>query len=52
MIQYGVTAETLRVPVLSGVRANDFEPLTQLGDAVWESTFRDQEFFCLTAKRC
>lgn len=52
VIQYGVTAETLRVSVLSRIRADDFEPLTKVGDAVWESTFRDQELSCLTAKRC
>ncbi|MFE6919480.1 hypothetical protein ACFVAV_00390 [Nocardia sp. NPDC057663] len=48
VVQYGPANETLRVPVLGSVVAENLNALRKVGPSVWESTFRSKEPVWLT----
>jgi hypothetical protein len=51
VVQYGLTTEILRAPVLGQVRAEDLGKLRDVGKAVWDSNFRTKDHIWLTVER-
>jgi len=50
VVQYGLTTEPLRSPVLGQVSPPDVDALGVVGKAVWDSTFRTKEHIWLTVE--
>jgi hypothetical protein len=51
IVQYGPTTETLRGPVLGKVIDSHLDRLPEVGQAVWESTFRTKDLIWITVER-